>query len=134
VGELTLLGLVPHEDDDPQVAGAPLPLVIFQAPHSMLAEQYRQLRSRLQHAASLDSTRSILITSPSPGDGKTTVACNLAAGLGSEWPRILLVDANFRRPELHRCSRLANDRASARLSSLEAFRRRWCRRRFRTWT
>jgi len=122
VGDLTLLGLVPHEDDDPQVAGAPLPLVIFQAPHSMLAEQYRQLRSRLQHAASLDSTRSILITSPSPGDGKTTVACNLAAGLALNGRRILLVDANFRRPELHRVFSLANESGfSTALSSLDAF-------------
>ena len=122
VGELTLLGLVPHEDDDPQVAGAPLPLVIFQAPHSMLAEQYRQLRSRLQHAASLDSTRSILITSPSPEDGKTTVACNLAAGLALNGRRILLVDANFRRPELHRVFSVDNSTGfSSALSSLDAF-------------
>ena len=40
-------------------------------PHSMVAEQFRQVRTKLQHAASLDTTRSILVTSPSPGDGKT---------------------------------------------------------------
>jgi capsular exopolysaccharide synthesis family protein len=122
VGDLNLLGIVPHEDDDPQVAGAPLPLVIFQAPHSMLAEQFRQLRSRLQHSTSLDSTRSILVTSPSPGDGKTTVTCNLAAGLALNGRRILLVDANFRRPELHRVFSVANETGfSTALSSLEAF-------------
>ena len=43
-----------------------------------------------------------MVTSPSPGDGKTTVACNLAAGLALNGRRILLVDANFRRPEVHR--------------------------------
>src|SRR5215469_10093991 len=48
VGQLNLLGIIPHEDEDPQAAGAPLPQVIFQAPHSMMAEQYRQVRSRLQ--------------------------------------------------------------------------------------
>ncbi len=122
VGDMNLLGIVPHEDDDPQVSGAPLPLVIFQAPHSMLAEQYRQLRSRLQHSTSLDSTRSMLVTSPSPGDGKTTVACNLAAGLALNGRRILLVDANFRRPEIHRVFSVANETGfSTALSTLEAF-------------
>ena len=122
VGQLNLLGIIPHEDEDPQSAGAPLQTIIFQAPHSMLAEQFRQVRSRLQHAASLDSTRSIMVTSPSPGDGKTTVATNLAAGLALNGRRILLVDANFRRPELHKIFGLPNDQGfSAVLNSIENF-------------
>ena len=74
----------------------------------MIAEQFRQVRTRLQHAASLDTTRSILVTGCSPGDGKTTVACNLAAGLALNGRRILLVDANFRRPQLHQLFNLDN--------------------------
>jgi polysaccharide biosynthesis transport protein len=109
VGQLTLLGMISDEDDDPQVSGVPLPLVIFQAPTSILAEQYRQVRTRLQHAASLDTTRSILITSPEPGDGKTTVAVNLAAGLALNGRRILLVDVNFRRPMLHKVFNAENE-------------------------
>jgi polysaccharide biosynthesis transport protein len=109
VGQMNLLGTVPHEDDDPQAAGARLPLVIFEAPHSMTAEQLRQVRTRLQHAASLDTTRSILVTSASPGDGKTTIACNLAAGLALIGRRILLVDGNFRRPDLHKVFGMDNN-------------------------
>jgi len=76
----------------------------------------------LQHAASLDSTRSLMVTSPSPGDGKTTVACNLAAGLALNGRRILLVDANFRRPELHKIFGLPNDAGfSAVLNSIDNF-------------
>ncbi|WP_428937714.1 polysaccharide biosynthesis tyrosine autokinase [Fontivita pretiosa] len=122
VGQLNLLGMIPHEDDDPQVAGVPLPAVIYSAPTSMMAEQFRQVRTRLQHAASLDTTRSILITSPSPGDGKSTVACNLAAGLALNGRRILLVDANFRRPELHKIFAAKSDVGFANvLNSIEAF-------------
>ena len=58
-----------------------LPVVIFDAPHSIMAESFRHIRTKLQHTASLDTTRSIMVTSPAPGDGKTTIACNLAAGL-----------------------------------------------------
>jgi len=122
VGSLNLLGMVPHEDDDPQSAGARLPVVIFEAPHSMMAEQLRQVRTRLQHSSSLDTTRSILITSPSPGDGKSTIACNLASGLALNGRRILLVDANFRRPDLHRVFNLANEQGfSDVLNTLDLF-------------
>jgi capsular exopolysaccharide synthesis family protein len=122
VGSLNLLGMVPHEDDDPQSAGARLPVVIFEAPHSMMAEQLRQVRTRLQHSSSLDTARTILVTSPSPGDGKSTIACNLASGLALNGRRILLVDANFRRPELHRVFNVANEQGFADvLNSLELF-------------
>ncbi|MGA2582639.1 MAG: polysaccharide biosynthesis tyrosine autokinase [Tepidisphaeraceae bacterium] len=122
VGNLNLLGIIPHEDDDRQSAGARLPVVIFEAPHSMMAEQLRQVRTRLQHSSSLDTTRTILITSPSPGDGKTTIACNLASGLALNGRRILLVDANFRRPELHRVFNLPNEQGfSDVLNNLEMF-------------
>ncbi|HET6247167.1 MAG TPA: polysaccharide biosynthesis tyrosine autokinase [Tepidisphaeraceae bacterium] len=109
IGQLTLLGMIPHENDDPEAAGARLPLAIFEAPHSIIAEQFRQVRTRLQHTASLDTTRSILVTGCSPEDGKTTVACNLAAGLALNGRRILLVDANFRRPSLHNVFGTSNE-------------------------
>jgi capsular exopolysaccharide synthesis family protein len=109
VGSMSLLGMIASENDDPQLAGVPLHLVISQAPHSIMSEQFRQVRTRLQHAVSLDTTRTIVVTSPGPGDGKTTVACNLAAGLALNGRRILLVDANFRRPELHRLFNVPNE-------------------------
>ncbi|HEY1683987.1 MAG TPA: polysaccharide biosynthesis tyrosine autokinase [Tepidisphaeraceae bacterium] len=102
VGQLNLLGMIPDEQDDPQATGGRLPMIINDAPQSMMAEQFRQVRTRLQHAAPLDTTRSIMVTSPSPGDGKTTIAANLATGLALNGRKVLLVDANFRRPELHK--------------------------------
>jgi succinoglycan biosynthesis transport protein ExoP len=102
VGQLNLLGMIPAEQDDPQATGGRLAMIISDAPQSMMAEQFRQVRTRLQHAAPLDTTRSIMVTSPSPGDGKTTIAANLATGLALNGRKILLVDANFRRPGLHK--------------------------------
>jgi capsular exopolysaccharide synthesis family protein len=88
----------------------------------MAAEEFRKLRTRLQHAASLDSTRSILVSSANPGDGKTTVAANLAAGLALNGRRILLVDANFRRPDIHNLFEVANEKGfSDALNDLAAF-------------
>ena len=109
VGQMNLLGMIPHEDDDPQAAGVPMTKVIAQAPTSIIAEQFRQVRTRLQQAANLDTVRTILITSPSPGDGKTVAACNLAEGLALNGRRILLVDANFRKPAVHAAFNLTND-------------------------
>jgi succinoglycan biosynthesis transport protein ExoP len=109
VGQLNLLGMVPDEQDDPQASGGRLPLVIFDSPNSMLSEQLRQVRTRLQMAASLDTTRTLMVTSPSPGDGKSTIAANLAAGLALNGRKILLVDANFRRPDLHKIFGIGNE-------------------------
>ena len=109
VGQLNLLGLIPHAADDTEAQAARLPLAIYEAPHSIVAEQFRQVRTRLQHSASLDTVRSLLVTGTSPNDGKTTVACNLAAGLALNGRRILLVDANFRRPQVHAIFNLPNE-------------------------
>jgi capsular exopolysaccharide synthesis family protein len=108
VGQMNVLGMIADSDDDPQVANAKLP--IFDAPHSLTAEQFRQVRTRLQHGIALDATRSIMVTGPGAMDGKTTVAANLAAGLALNGRKILLVDANFRRPEIHRLFSIGNEK------------------------
>ncbi len=108
VGHMNVLGIIADESDDPQVADAQL--AIYDAPHSLTAEQFRQVRTRLQHVAPFDATRSILVSGPSPLDGKTTVAANLAAGLALNGRKVLLVDSNFRRPEIHRIFGAENNR------------------------
>jgi capsular exopolysaccharide synthesis family protein len=64
----------------------------------------------------------MLVTRAGAGDGKTTVAVNIAAGLALNGRRILLVDANFRRPQLHNVFDTANDQGfSTVLDSLDNF-------------
>lgn len=71
------------------------------APRSMEAENYRSIRTALMVTAEQQAARSLLITSPEPSDGKTTLACNLAIALAQSGKRVLLVDADLRRPSVN---------------------------------
>ena len=81
---------------DPRTAKAPL--VMRDAPHSVRAESFRQLRTNLQFVFAADRARSMVITSPTEGEGKTTTATNLALTLAMSGTRVVLVDADLRRP------------------------------------
>ena len=78
-------------------------LVAALAPSSLAAEQYRSLRTRLQRAENGRGLRAIAVTSPAKGDGKSLTAANLALTMAQEFQhRVLLVDADLRRPTVHR--------------------------------
>jgi protein-tyrosine kinase len=78
-------------------------LVAALAPTSLAAEQYRSLRTRLQRAESTRSLRTIAVTSPAKGDGKSLTVSNLALTMAQEFQqRVLLMDADLRRPTIHR--------------------------------
>ncbi|GMU36957.1 MAG: polysaccharide biosynthesis tyrosine autokinase [Phycisphaerae bacterium] len=95
--QVPLLGVVPDADDE-EVRLDHVELALLTAPQSMTAEAFRQIRANLQYSAPAARQRSIVVTSPGPGDGKTTVACNLAIAAAQAGRRVLLVDANLRRP------------------------------------
>lgn len=78
-------------------------LVAALAPQSLAAEQYRSLRTRLRRAENGRAIRAIIITSPAKGDGKSLTAANLALTMAQEFQqRVLLLDADLRRPTVHR--------------------------------
>jgi protein-tyrosine kinase len=78
-------------------------LVAALAPTSIAAEQYRSLRTRLKRAENGRALRTIAVTSPNKGDGKSLTAANLALTMAQEFQqRILLVDCDLRRPSVHR--------------------------------
>ncbi len=73
----------------------------------LLVEQFRSLAATLLRAQGERPLKSLIVTSPSPGDGKSHVALNLALTLSDSYHRrVLLVDADLRRPTLHRVFRL----------------------------
>ena len=76
-------------------------LVAGLAPNSLAAEQYRQLRTRLAHAENAHALRSVLITSPQKGEGKSITAANLALTMAQELQRhVVIVEADLRKPSL----------------------------------
>ncbi len=84
-------------------------------PRSPVAEAYRTLRTNVEFAAVDAPVRTLLVTSSIPGEGKTTTASNLAVVFAQAGRRTILVDADFRKPGVHRIFDLPNNHG---LSSL----------------
>jgi succinoglycan biosynthesis transport protein ExoP len=93
-----LLGTICHAEDDEDAESVELSHVVRQAPYSIMSECYRQLRTNLKLSKGGSEHKSLLVTSPAAGDGKTSVAVNLASTMIAENKKVLLIDTNFRRP------------------------------------
>ncbi|GGF13888.1 polysaccharide biosynthesis tyrosine autokinase [Subtercola lobariae] len=70
------------------------------APHSLMAEDYRRVRTNLEFADVDNAIRSITVTSAVPGEGKTTMSLNIALAMAERSLRVLIVDADLRRPSI----------------------------------
>ena len=99
---IRLLSIIPDMAEDRQTRGIDPYLVVHRAPYSILSESYRQLRTNLKLSDPLNPSGVFLISSGAPRDGKTSVAVNLATTFVAESKRVLLIDANFWQPILHK--------------------------------
>ena len=77
-------------------------LYVTRQPRSPVSEAFRSLRVNLEYAGVDKPLRTILVTSPGPGEGKTTVSANLTAIIAQAGKSTLLLDADMRRPRVHK--------------------------------
>ena len=76
-------------------------VISLHRPQSISAESYKALRTSVFFNAQDSDTKVIQITSPSPGDGKSTVSSNLAVVMAQSGRKVLLIDCDFRKPSQH---------------------------------
>jgi capsular exopolysaccharide synthesis family protein len=94
-------------------------LLISADPRSSLAEAYRQLRTSILLSTAGHAPKSLLVTSSLPAEGKTTTATNTAISLAQTGAKVLLIDADMRRPRLHSVFGIGNGEGLSTLLSSE---------------
>lgn len=79
-------------------------------PRSISAEAYRILRTKIKYSAIDKAIKSIVITAADQGEGKSTVASNLAFTLSKSGNRVIIIDCDLRKPALHRYFGVTNNK------------------------
>jgi capsular exopolysaccharide synthesis family protein len=111
--KLRFLGLVPA------IRGDRHPVLSGPVPHDF-GEAFRSLRTSLVAGFATDGPKIIAVTSAQPLEGKTTTATNMALALAVGGARVLLIDADMRRPSVHKAIRAQNDRGLSQLLAGQA--------------
>lgn len=78
------------------------------SPKSIVAEQFRMVRTNLEFAIVDKDLKSLLVTSLAPSAGKSTISANLAATFAAQGKKVLLVDTDMRKPTIHKIFKLRN--------------------------
>jgi capsular exopolysaccharide synthesis family protein len=90
-------------------------LVTVREPRSPIAESYRALRTNIMISSVDEPIRTLVVTSPNPLEGKTTTVANLGVAMAQAGKLVLLVDADLRRPTLHKPFAASNERGVTNL-------------------
>jgi non-specific protein-tyrosine kinase len=107
---LPVLGMIARYDKD-------VKLITSTQPRSPITEAYRSIRTNLQFASIDKPIHTLLITSPSPEDGKSSVASNLGIVMAQSGRKVALIDADLRRPNLHKIMAVPNRKGITSLLS-----------------
>jgi polysaccharide biosynthesis transport protein len=111
-GEINRLSDLPSLGSIPKfrLANEESPVIAAAKPRSPIAEAYRILRVAIQFANVDKPPRKLLVTSPTPEDGKSVMAANLAVVFAQAGHDVLLIDADLRQPQQHNLFALKNER------------------------
>jgi non-specific protein-tyrosine kinase len=101
---LPVIGMIGKMDGKPNMER----VYVAENPRSSVAESYRTLRTNLEFASVDKPIKTLLVTSADPTSGKSTVAANLAVSIAQGNRRVALVDADLRRPALHKILQVPN--------------------------
>lgn len=107
-----VLGLIPDERmlaSNANGRGGPLVVLTKLAADDPAAEAFRALRTNVTFVGAERPLQFISVTSPGPGEGKSTTAANLALTLAQGGARVLLIDGDLRRPQQHRAFGLSQE-------------------------
>lgn len=96
-----LLGMVAATSEDPNPVKS-VETVVRDQPTSVLTENFRQLRAPLAKRLATSNHKSLVVIGGMPGSGATSIVTNLAFAFAGAESRVLVIDANFRRPCLHK--------------------------------
>ncbi len=96
-----LLGIIPHAGEDSTVKKGNLARVFQTAADGAVAESYRKIRSPLIKHIHRAGYKTIMVMAGMPGSGASSVVSNLAESLAMSDRKVLIIDANFRRPIQH---------------------------------
>lgn len=86
----------------------PAKLICLYDPQSPIAEAYRTLRTNIQYAGVNKEIKSLMVTSAGPEEGKTTTIANLAVAVAQTDKKVLLIDGDLRKPNIHRSFQVSN--------------------------
>lgn len=83
-------------------------LITLVDPSSAISEEFRTLRTNIQFSMIDKELKTLMVTSSKQGEGKSTIAANLAVVFASQGKKVLLVDADMRKPSLHKLFKVRN--------------------------
>ncbi|MFM1801238.1 MAG: hypothetical protein RJA81_590, partial [Planctomycetota bacterium] len=113
--DLNVLGLIPHlirggqAQGDVRLSMKELGLICHTRPRSSAAESFKAIRTSLEFFRRNQNIQVLMISSPHSGDGKSTTASNMASAMALAGRKVLLIDADLRRPGQHKIFDMPNE-------------------------
>ena len=119
-----ILGMLPHIDASffkelVTTQGNPSDMLTAAAPKSSFAEGIKALRTNITFMASSSTPQVLTVTSPGPGEGKTMISSNISIAMAQSGLRTVIIDADLRRPRVHKAFGMENNEGLVDLLTAE---------------